>query len=168
MGSTTHTLRQKSYPHSSSASWNSTPSLYSSCSDFNSEQTPSIVMNDSPHTFSFSLFFTLYSVLWFSLSSTSLLHFIPLEPYSFAYLHEALLVFLIFLSILRYDSYDSSSPRGYASPLFLYFLWLCFTMRLRLPFASLLYDSFSLFLDLPLTLPFTYKNPCSLASISLV
>ena len=64
--------------------------------------------------------------------------------------------------------YDSSSPQGYTSPLFPHFLWLCFTMRLRLPFASLLYDSFSLLLDLPCALLFTYKNPCSLASVSLV
>ena len=71
----------------------------------------------------------------------------------------------LFLDMTRYDS---SSPRGYASPLFPHFLWLCFTMRLHLPFASLLYDSFSLLLDLPFTLLFTYKNPCSLASISLV
>ena len=61
------------------------------------------------------------NVLWFSLSFTSSLHFIPLGLYSFAYLHEALLVFLIFLSILRYDS-----------------LWLVFTSRLCLPFISAL------------------------------
>ena len=64
---------------------------------------------------------SLVHLLWFSLSSTSSLHFIPLGPYSFAYLHKALLVFLIFLSILRYDS-----------------LWLVFTSRLHLPLISAL------------------------------
>ena len=43
--------------------------------------------------------------------------------------------------------YDLSSPQGNASPLFLQFLWLHFTMRLCLPFASLLYDLFYLLLD---------------------
>ena len=109
-----------------------------------------------------------WCLLWFSLSFTSSLHSIPLRPHSFAYLHKALLVFLIFISIHRYDS-----------------LWLILTSRLCLPFISALMTPFhheaapplclialwlvlSLLLDLPLTLPFTYKNPCSLASISSV
>ena len=89
MGSTTHTLRPKSYPHSGSASQNSTSLLYSSCLDFNSKKTPSIIsqvalqLNKKPRCKSISTMWICYNYDWpnsasadssgFSCSSSELL-----------------------------------------------------------------------------------------------